>query len=418
MNSTTPTKLWNKNFITYIIGLELNQIATALLQFSLPLYLLIQTGNPILLSTILTISALPPIITSPIGGVVADKFNKRKMMAGVNVLIALITIAYIGFAQALDFVLSIVILLMLLESFVAFMSPATEAVVPILVPEEDLMKANSVNFLLSIFSGVGAPLIAGFMMERQGILPVLVLSIVFYIIAGGITYLTEIPFEKQEIIKNIFALVGDDLKDGFLYVIRENKTHRKILMSSTLFMLVFGPIIGLILPVLVTNYFNMGETSNGVIRSIVVFGASFSVILGGRLGKKANIYKLRQLIFYSSFALIPSIISFGLFGDGIISLILLIASLFVVWTLLTLYLLVLWTYIGSETPYEIMGKVFSLFMALTALGPILSNHLFGILLDYFIDNPYFILGVIAGAGALVAVITNIKEEKKGGFDYD
>jgi len=115
---------------------------------------------------------------------------------------------------------------------------------------------------------------------------------------------------------------------------------------------------------------------------------SFGVILGGRLGKKANIYKMRQMIFSSNFALVPSIISVLLFGDGIISLILLIASLFVVWMLLTLYLLVLWTYVGTETPYEIMGKVFSFLMALNAGGPILSNHLFGILLDYFIDTPY------------------------------
>lgn len=47
----------------------------------------------------------------------------------------------------------------------------------------------------------------------------------------------------------------------------------------------------------------------------------------------------------------------------------------------------------------------------SAVGPILSNHLFGILLDYFIDTPYIVLSVVAGAGVLVAIITNIKKEK-------
>lgn len=409
MSCTTPTKLWNKDFIKYIIGLEFNQMATALLQFALPLYILMQTGNPALLGTILTLSAIPSVIASPLGGVAADKLCKRKLIAGVNVLTAMITTAYIGFAQVLEFAPTIIILLMLLDSFVAFMSPATEATMPTLVPEKDLLKANSINFLLSIFSGVGAPLIAGFIMERQGISPILFMSIIFYIIAGGITYLTRIPFERQGSIGNLLKLVVDDLKDGFAYVVRENKILGQLLINSTLYMLVFMPIIGLILPVIVTNYFNMGETTNGLIRSIIVFGASFGVILGDRLGKKANVYKIGKMILFSSYALIPSIISLLILGAGVISLILLIVSLFVVWMLLTLYLLVLWTYVGTETPYEIMGKVFSLFITLNAVGPILSNYLFGIVLDCFIDHPYIVLSMVAGTGVLVAMTTNIKK---------
>ena len=71
-------KLWNKNFILYILGMEFSWTGYFLLTFSLPLYILLETGNPALMGLVLAFASVPFIILSPIGGVMADRFNKRK----------------------------------------------------------------------------------------------------------------------------------------------------------------------------------------------------------------------------------------------------------------------------------------------------------------------------------------------------
>ena len=69
--------IWNRNFMTFVLALELHLIAKTLIRFALPLYVLIETGNPALQGMVLSLSALPLIILSPIGGALTDKFNKK-----------------------------------------------------------------------------------------------------------------------------------------------------------------------------------------------------------------------------------------------------------------------------------------------------------------------------------------------------
>lgn len=62
--------------IGQIISLFGNQI----LRYALPLYLLNQTGSSVLFGTILACSFIPMIILFPIGGIIADRVNKRNIM--------------------------------------------------------------------------------------------------------------------------------------------------------------------------------------------------------------------------------------------------------------------------------------------------------------------------------------------------
>jgi MFS family permease len=408
MNINKPTKLLNRNFIKYLIALEFNMMASAILTFALPLYFLIYTGNATLLGTVLTISTIPQVLASPLGGIVGDRFSRRKLMAGTNILIAIVTIIYLLVASRLSFVPTIIIFLLLVESFVAFINPAQEATIPSIVPEKDLMKANSINFLLSIFSGVGSPILAGFIMASHGLRPILFIVIGLSLIAGILNYFVTIPLVEQgDSPTNLFALLVNDLVAGFKFTMKNSIIHRKIIISLTFYNMVVWPIIGIILPVIVTNYFHFGESINGIIRGIVIFGASFGVIIAGKLGDRVNIYQLGKITIYSGVALIPTIASFLIWGDNILSLIFLVISLFTVWTLFTIYILVIWTYIGTETPMEMMGKTFAVTTAVSSAGPVLTNQLYGWLMNIFTASPYMVLIIIAIALFLVAVFTRL-----------
>ena len=409
MEQHTPTKLLNKNFVKYLIALEFNLMASAILTFALPLYFLIRTGNAVLLGTVLTITAIPQVLASPLGGVAGDRFSKRKLMAGANIVSAAVTGIYLVVARQLDFVPTLIVFLLLVESFTAFIGPAQEAAIPSIVPEKDLMRANGINFLLSIFSGVGSPILAGFIMESYGLSPILLIVISLYFIAGVTNGFVRIPSVKQEDSpKNIFPTLWGDLIAGFIFAMKKSKIHGQIILSLTLYNMILWPIIGIFLPVVVTNYFHFGESINGIIRGIVIFGASFGVIVGDRLGEKANVFQLRKITIYSGLALVPAILPFIFLGAHIFSLILLVTALFIVWTLFTVYMLIIWTYIGSETPTPHMSKVFAITTAISSGGPVISNQLYGWMMDVWGGSPYLVLVIIIVSLGLVAAFTRTK----------
>ena len=75
------TKRFGKDFILVIIGQIISLFGNAVLRFALPLYLFDQTGSPTLLGLVSAGSFLPMVVLSPVGGIVADRVNKRNIMS-------------------------------------------------------------------------------------------------------------------------------------------------------------------------------------------------------------------------------------------------------------------------------------------------------------------------------------------------
>ena len=77
-----------------VIGQIISLFGNAILHFALPLYLLRETGSSALFGVVTACSFLPMVILSPIGGAVADRVNKRSMMAGLDFFTAGLILMY------------------------------------------------------------------------------------------------------------------------------------------------------------------------------------------------------------------------------------------------------------------------------------------------------------------------------------
>ncbi len=73
-------KLFNKNFVMVVIGQMISIFGNSVLRFALPLYILDQTGSTTICGAILATSTIPTILFSPLGGIVADRSNRRNLM--------------------------------------------------------------------------------------------------------------------------------------------------------------------------------------------------------------------------------------------------------------------------------------------------------------------------------------------------
>ena len=87
-------KLFSKNFTMMIIGQIISLFGNATVRFALPLYLLNQTGSSALYGIVTACAFLPAILFSPIGGIVADRINKRNIMVILDFFTAFVILIF------------------------------------------------------------------------------------------------------------------------------------------------------------------------------------------------------------------------------------------------------------------------------------------------------------------------------------
>ena len=105
-----------RDFTLVVAGQIISLFGNAILRFALPLYLLKETGSSALFGTVTACAMLPMILLSLLGGVLADRVNKRNIMAGLDFLTAfVITVFYILVGMVPVVPLFIVTLMLLAE---------------------------------------------------------------------------------------------------------------------------------------------------------------------------------------------------------------------------------------------------------------------------------------------------------------
>ena len=144
MMETKGTRLFTRDFTLVVIGQVISLFGNAILRFALPLYLLRQTGSAALLGAVGAAAFIPAVLCSPIGGVVADRVNKRDMMVALDFSTAGLILAFTLLLGQLPLVPLMIACLMLLYGIAGTYQPAVQASIPLLAGLDQLTRANAV----------------------------------------------------------------------------------------------------------------------------------------------------------------------------------------------------------------------------------------------------------------------------------
>lgn len=214
-------KLFHKDLVLVVIGQIISLFGNQVLRFALPLYLLAQTGSAALFGVISAIAFVPMIILCPIGGIIADRVNKRNVMVILDfATTALITVLCVLLGKV-DIVLLLLVVMILLYGIQGVYGPAVQASIPALVDKQHLMSANAIINLVSSLSGLIGPVVGGAIYGFFGLTPILYVSIVCFFASAVMEIFIHIPFQKQEMKGSIFAIASHDLKESYHYIRHE-----------------------------------------------------------------------------------------------------------------------------------------------------------------------------------------------------
>lgn len=177
-------KLFTRDFTLVVIGQVISLFGNAAVRFALPLYLLNLTGSSALYGTVTACAFLPPILLSPIGGMIADRVNKRNIMVALDFLTAAVILLFSLLMDVCSLVPLLTVTLMLLYGIAGAYQPSVQASIPALVCPEQTMAANSVINTISSFSSLTGPVLGGLLYSACGLKPVLLVCMICFFLSA------------------------------------------------------------------------------------------------------------------------------------------------------------------------------------------------------------------------------------------
>jgi len=79
-------RLFTKNFTLRVLGQASSLFGNYILRLALSMYVLEANGSAAVFAGILSAAAVPAILLSPLGGILADRADRRNLMAALDTL--------------------------------------------------------------------------------------------------------------------------------------------------------------------------------------------------------------------------------------------------------------------------------------------------------------------------------------------
>ena len=155
------------------------------------------TGSPFATGLIPVFASLPGILLGPLAGIVVDRRDRRQVMARSALALAILLTLAIPFADRGG--VGLLFAIIFVEAAVmAFFSPAENALLPAIVPDEDLASANALNALNDSLGRIAGPAIGAFTLVQFGFAATLIASAVLHLLGWGLLLgLRDVPHRAR-----------------------------------------------------------------------------------------------------------------------------------------------------------------------------------------------------------------------------
>jgi MFS family permease len=231
-------------------------------------------STPIVVAMVQTATMAPALLFSLHAGVMADTFDRRKVIFGMNVLAAVVA-AGLTFAAVLGALtpVSLLVFTALIGSGVALSAPAWQAVQPELVPRKEFAAAAALGGVTVNGARAVGPAAAGLLVAWFGPAFVFGLNALSFAAAAAAIYFWRRPVGQPADHERI----TEALLSGVRYI-RSAPHIRRILLRTALFVAPASALWAL-LPLAANGHLNMGADGYGLLLAALGVGALLGVVV-------------------------------------------------------------------------------------------------------------------------------------------
>lgn len=363
---------YKKKAALFLTSQGITLFGSSLVQFAMIWYVTMQTSSGVWVSAMTVAAYLPQFLISFFSGVWADRYSRKKLIILSDALIAMATLMLAVLFPLIPGgtpgLLSLVAISAIRSVGTGIQTPAVNAAIPQLVPEDKLMKFNGINSTIQSLVQFAAPAAAGAILSWGTLRAALMIDIATAIVGIGILLAVAIPFEKKENTPSMLT----EMKIGIVYAVKEAFIGRLLLVFG-LFIFLCVP-AGFMATLFVNRYYGDTYWYMTLVEVIGFIGMTAGGILIGMWGGFKNRMK----------TLVVGLIAFGTLAIGMGA----VDNFVVYLILMALYGVALTmvqtastTLLQEQSSTEMQGRVFGLFGAMYSGFLPLGMAVFGPLAD-------------------------------------
>ena len=382
-----------KNFYKLWLGELISSIGSGMTAFALSVYVYKKTGSVSYVSLITLLSFMPSIVLSPIGGLLADRYDRRLLMIIGDLFSGLGLVYILWSIQAGEkSIVPIFVGITFSSIFTSLLEPSYRATLTDILEEENYAKASGLIQVAGSAKYLISPVIAGMILSVADIRVILLLDILTFITTCLMIFLVRksMNSETQNYKKDSFK----GLLEG-LFIIKENRGVYFLVIIMFFVCFFMGFIQILIRPMILAL---SSVKTAGIMESLCAVGLLIGSLWIGIAGIKKNYSKILAVAcFFCGIFMSMTGVNENLNIIGI--------STFLFFSTLPFMNSCADVLVRVSIPNELQGRVWGLISLITQMGTVVAYIISGIMADYvfepmFNKNGILVenIGIIIGTG--------------------
>jgi MFS family permease len=206
-----------------------------MLGIALPVLIYQMTGSALAVGGMLLARIIPSILFSSIAGVFVDRWERRRTIVVVNVLLAL-SILPLLLVRSVEWLWLVYVVSFIQAALGQFFAPAENAMLPLLSDPKLLVSANALNALNNNLARLIGPAVGGLVAALYGLEGVVIIDALTYVLAAVLSALISVtshPGKPEDESANALSLrkIWTEWLEGVRLIWRE-RTVRTLFVAS------------------------------------------------------------------------------------------------------------------------------------------------------------------------------------------
>ncbi len=256
-------------------------------------------GSSMALAKVMACTILPVFLIQPFVGVFVDRWDRRLTLFVCDIirgcLVLLIPFLFIEW----DSMIPIYILVFIIFSFSRIYVPAKMSMIPDLVDEDNLLKANSLFTTTGMLAVAFGAALGGFLVEIYGARNGFIIDAMTFFLSAAVLFSMDISknvhlpqlkdIHPGQTIKKVHNSVWHDLKVGYKYIFEHKEIQ--MVMKMLFVLLSSAGAVYIVVIVFIQEMFHTVTKDLGILAVFFGIGLLFGALLYGKYGKKYAWYK-------------------------------------------------------------------------------------------------------------------------------
>lgn len=328
-------------------------------------------------------TALPALLLNLVGGVVADRFDQRRVIL-MTQLVTATSVCCLALLTALELVhvWHVLVAAFISGSMQAFNNPARQSIFPQLLDRKDLMNAVALNSIIWQGTRIVAPATAGVLVAVFGEAATFLVCGAGFLSLGLVVAGLKV---ETRVRRDMPSSPFSDLGEGIAFV----RAHFlfAFLIGMSFFNSFFGFSTQQLMPVFAVDVLDIGSKGLGLLFSLSGAGSILGIAALGYAGdvQRKGLLIVGGAVLYGSF-----IIVFGISTIVPLSF----AAVFLIGASSSIYMITVQTALQMRVPDELRGRVMGIYGVTYNVGPLGAIQA-GLLADRFDAPTAFVVGGLA-----------------------